>query len=402
MSIFDVAIIGSGPANLFAAMELANKTSLDIVILERARRLNDSRNVGNGWLGGSARSQTQMFVDPGYGGDVTSQVVINKFTTRLKNYSGQPNLKKTKPKILKRTIKMLEDNGVTLIEPTTIVMSEDKIVKLGDNLYNHLRNRCTVTHKIDVYSICKTPEGIFEIQTNNGLFQSKSLIVGLGRGGAHSLLHEIDTNLDFKFDNTQYQMGIRLEFPSSSINEMISKTNLFKMKWGEYKTLPPLDLSSVETEETNHVKISNGRNISSSKSLFCSMPLLKTFTSTQAHTDVYRLVEIANVLCDGQLLREPVGKWLDGDSILSPIPEFNSLREGLEKLVSIFPDLGKKCSVYAPEARLNAIRFELSASFETDIEGMYIVGDMSGRTHSFVQAACSGLIAAQDIINKET
>jgi len=37
---------------------------------------------------------------------------------------------------------------------------------------------------------------------------------------------------------------------------------------------------------------------------------------------------------------------------------------------------------------------------ETAMNGLYIVGDMSGHTKSFVQAACSGINAARHIQGK--
>ena len=124
-------------------------------------------------------------------------------------------------------------------------------------------------------------------------------------------------------------------------------------------------------------------------------------SETTAERELYRLVEIVNVLCDGQLLREPVSKLLTGKSIVSPIKEFEHIREGVAKLVSVFPKMGKRCTLYAPEARLNVKRYNLSPGWEsTDTAGLYIVGDQSGRTKSFVQAACSGIQAAHDILEE--
>jgi uncharacterized protein len=402
--IFDVAIIGSGPANLFAAMELLYQypeSNLKVLVLERARRLNDSRNVANGWFGGSARSTVSMFIDPGFGGEVEDESTIALFIDRLKTYSGGAKLKVSRPKLLKRTLKRLSGVGILAQQPTTVPFSEDKMIRLGDFIYQWLKQHGTVFHKIDISSIHKLSSHHFEIETNNGTFQTKRCFLGAGRGGPE-WLRTIDHNLELTSTESEYDLGVRLEFPSQSLHECISKTPYFRFKFGDFRTTVPSVQGSVETEEVGVVKVSNGRTTNSSKNYLANLALFRKFESENPERELYRLVEIVNVLCDGQLLREPVSRFLTGKSVLSPIKEFDSIREGVAKLVNAFPKLGTRCSLYAPEARLNVKRYNLSPGWESsDTEGLYIVGDQSGKTKSFVQAACSGLQAAHDILEKE-
>ena len=115
---------------------------------------------------------------------------------------------------------------------------------------------------------------------------------------------------------------------------------------------------------------------------------------------VYRVSEILNVLSDGQLMRDTLGSVLSGSNIARNLPDFEAVLEGFPKLLELFPGLKKRCVVYAPEARLNALRYDLNEGMESKVSGLYIVGDMSGHTNSFVQAACSGLIASFHILEK--
>lgn len=396
--VYDVILIGSGPANLFAAMEMTRGTNLKVLILEKARRLNDSRNVSLGWLGGSSRSAVTLFMEPGFGGDIEDVELFDLFYERLKEYTTN-KLKITKPKLLKRTVRSLTDAGITVIEPASIQLTEDRTIKLGDFLYQSLKKTATVLHKIEISGVFKHGDG-FSVETNDGVFKGKRVIFGLGRGGPR-WLGEVETNLDIEYEQDSFDLGVRLEFPYQSMEECLSKSSYFAFKFGCYKTTAPVVQGTVETEEIGDVKISNGRIINSHRSVHTNMGFLKRFNSDKAEQEIYRLVEIVNVLCDGQLLREPISKILSSKSVISPVPEYDSLKEGLQKLVNVFPDLEKKCAVYAPEARLNTNRFKLSPSWETGIDGCYIVGDMSGHTKSFVQAACSGLIVAKDILEKE-
>jgi len=106
------------------------------------------------------------------------------------------------------------------------------------------------------------------------------------------------------------------------------------------------------------------------------------------------------VISDQQLMKESVSKFLSGTSSISPIPEYQSLIPGVRELARHFPMLAQKGSFYAPEARLNTVKYKLTKDMETEMNGLYIVGDMSGHTKSFVQAACSGINAARHIQGK--
>jgi len=391
--LYDVILIGSGPANLFAAMELVNSGDFKVLVLEKARRLNDSRNVSNGWLGGCARAGTDLFLEPGFGGKIEDKSVINTFVERLSEYC-DVRQKVSKSKILKKTVKRMEDDGISLQEPDSIRLSEDKIIKLGDFFYSQLREKATVLHKTDIYAIEKD-DSHFIVRSNQGCFEAKNIVLGAGRGGAKWL--EGIKAFDLTYSQSAFDFGVRLEFPSLHLAEILDKTNAFRVKFGDYKTSAVVVHGSVETEEINHIKVANGRQSSLGRSYLCNMSFLKTYKSKDAYSEVYRLAEIVNILYDGQIFRESIQRVLSESCAVSPLEEFKSIREGLQELVRIFPKLSTKCIVYGPEVRLNAAEFNLSASFESDVKGLYIVGDMSGKTNSFVQAACSGLLAAENL-----
>jgi len=397
--IYDVILIGSGPANLFAAMELLKQdSSLSILLLERARRLNDSRNIANGWFGGSARAMTNMFLETNFGGNVADENSINLFVSRIKEYTNVENLKISKPKILKKTVKRLESAGIRLDEPTTLSLSEDRMIKLGDFLYKSLKDSATVLHKMTIKGVFKVNDH-FEIHTNDGTYKGLNVLMGAGRAGA-KWLNEINHNLELESTDSSFDLGIRLEFQTKALQELFSKTPYFRFKFGEFKTTVPTIQGNVETVELSHVKTSNGRSISSQKNYNANMGLLKTFQSKTASKDAYRLVEIVNVISDQQLMKESVSKFLSGTSSISPIPEYQSLIPGVRELARHFPMLAQKGSFYAPEARLNTVKYKLTKDMETEMNGLYIVGDMSGHTKSFVQAACSGINAARHIQGK--
>lgn len=393
--IYDVIIIGAGAAGIFAAMELVNHSKLNVLLLEKARRLNDTRNTGLGWFGGSARSNVHMFVEPGFGGSVAQQRIIDMFVRRLNKYGGT-KAKLSQSKISKKVLKTASDKGLIIDEPLTISYSEDKMIKLGNNLYSELKDKATVFHKADIIGI-KKEGAYFHIATTEQTFKSRACILSMGRAGAQWLL----SNPEFirpSYTQSKFEFGVKLEFPTQALREYISRNPYFRFRFDDFKTSVPSFSGSIETEEVNNVKIANTRNLKASRGNVASMSLLKTFNSTSAISDVYRLCEITNILSDTQLLKEPLSRWTSNTSVLSSLPEFGSLKSGIEKLITLIPDLKSRLSIYGPEARLNAVEFKLGKNMEADINKLFIVGDMSGKTHSFVQAACSGILAAQALI----
>lgn len=393
--IYDVIIVGAGAAGIFAAMELVTHSKLNVLVLEKARRLNDTRNTGLGWFGGSARSNVHMFVQPGFGGDVAQQRTIGMFTRRLDKYGGTKT-KLLQSKITKKTLNAATEKGLSIDEPLTISYSEDKMIKLGNNLYTELKERATVFHKADIIGI-KKEGAYFTVTTTDESFKSRACVLSMGRAGAEWLV----SNPDFitpAFTQTSFDFGVKLEFPAAALKTYTTKNPYFRFRFDDFKTSVPSFAGSIETEEVNNVKIANFRNLKSVKGNLASMSLLKKFDSENSMKEAYRLCEITNILSEAQLLRESYNKWSNGTSLLSSLPEFEPLRLGLDKLVSMIPELKTRLMIYGPEARLNALNFTLDKNMQSSINNLYVVGDMSGKTNSFVQAACSGLLAAQAIM----
>jgi uncharacterized FAD-dependent dehydrogenase len=388
--------VGSGPAGLFAATELIAHSDASVLLIEQVKRLHDTRNVSNGWFGGSAKSDVRLFIDPGFGGEIKDLAIIEYFLATMQSYS-EYFLKINSGKLTNRLVENIIKHDVTVEDPTTIVVPSDKLIAIELACRDALRTAAKVKTNCHVKHIVKK-KGYFEIITSSGEFRAKKCILAMGRGGAH-WLRNLSKDFDgLEYEDNKYDLGVRLEFPHPVIKEYTEKSSGFRLKWGPYRTSAVSSYGTVEMENVFDVKTSNSRTITGKHTYYSSMGLLKTFKQEGALEKALNLVQIANILADGQLLKEPVSKLLTGTSVLSPLPEYNSLIDGIQKILEIFPKMERKCFLYAPESRLNTIRFQLSKHMETGVKGLYIAGDMSGQTKSFVQSACSGLLAAQHIV----
>lgn len=390
----DIAILGSGAASLFAAQELLNRGISNFIIIEKARRLNDARNVGLAWLGGAARSAAKVSFQAGFGGEIEDQEILDYTKSMFEAaYPGQMKLLNSKPP--KSLSKRLDPLGITVQNPEVYGVTEDKFIKMGMDLYTKMRENATIIHKIDVKNITKD-KGRFFIETNDRPITANKLIVGVGRSG-HLWFDDLNKNFDLEHECGSFDLGYRLEVPLSILGKLIGKSKTTRFRFGDFKTSVPVFDGDIEAEEVGHVKISNGRSTKQGKKNMVNFSFLKKFNVPKSHKEAYRLTEIANILSDGQLLREPLSKILDGDSALEPVPEYATINEGLRVLADAIPEIKRKCYVYAPDSRLNAVRYKLSEGMESNVEGVYVIGDMTGLTKSFGQAAATGVLAARDL-----
>lgn len=395
--IYDVAIIGSGPSGIFAALELIQNSGMSVLLIEKVKRIHDTRNVSNGWFGGSAKSDLKLFVEPGYGGEIDDSALINRMLEQFQiHVKGQ--LKLAKDKLNIRLVQRLEKLGIDVDQPELVVIPSEKFAKAEKSIQSYISNHVSLQTNCTLNSIRK--EGrMFHLTTSKKDFKARKCILALGRGGAHWLTNTAD-EMNIKYAAEGFDLGVRLEFPHNAMRPVTAKSSSFRLRWDDYRTTAISTRGTVEMENVFDIKTANGRSMGNKQTLYSSVSLLKNFKSDDPLKELERLVKIANVLADEQLIKEPVSRILNDKSVLSPIKEYSQLKVGIEKLFEAFPEMRNKCYLYAPEARLNVLKFDLSNEMESRVKGLYIVGDMSGRTKSFGQAACSGMLAASHIIRK--
>lgn len=396
-NVYDVVIVGAGPSGLWTALELVG-AGYSVALIEAVKRLHDTRNISNGFMGGSAKSNAYLFVEPGFGGIITDISIIERFVSHLQAHSSS-TLKIVRQDLPKKMLQALDTGGVSIEQPLSIFIPSEKLSDIEWDIRKFLENHIAFKPNCTLIDVNKNKK-VFELTTSTGTIWARKCVLGLGRGGGH-WLKNIAKKHGVGFANNAFDLGIRLEFPNTSVRKYTQKSQTFRLKWGDYRTTAFSVYGSVEMENVFDIKTSNARSVQNKQTCYSSIGILKTFKAEEALDKVLNLVQIANILADGQLIKEPVSRILNDKSVLSPLPEFTSLKDGISKFLEIFPGIEKNCYLYAPEARLNTLKFEVSQHMEAQVPGLYIVGDMSGHTNSFVQAACSGMMAARHITSKK-
>lgn len=390
-------MVGSGPAGILAALEVASQTNLRVLMLERIKRLHDSREVANGFMGGSSRSDVKLFLTGGFGGEITNSYVIEDVMEVLERW-GKRRIRRSKNRLTQRQVEAIQGRGVEVDEPEVAQLGSEHMAAIEKAMHGWLLKNVDFRSNCGVQTI-DVEDGRFRLETSAGTFGTRYCILAMGRGGTGWLAGQ---KLGVDLEATSYDLGVRLEFPQALLKELTDKSTNFRLRFGDFRTTAISCGGTVELENVYGIQTSNGRTISGRAGPNSNFGLLKKIASKNPLQEMSRVVQIVNVLADGQLFRESPSRLLSDSSQLSYLPEFVQMKEGLQKIFEVWPQLRSRASMYAPEARLNGARVKTSQHGQTSIPGLYVCGDMSGQTKSFMQACGSGLLAGRNIVCAET
>ncbi len=85
-----------------------------------------------------------------------------------------------------------------------------------------------------------------------------------------------------------------------------------------------------------------------------------------------------------------------------PYRVLTNIKEMILAMDKLTPGVySKNTLLYGVEVKFYSSRLKLSKSMETEVKGLYAIGDGAGVTRGLVQSSCSGVIAARGIIGKE-
>ncbi len=436
----DVAIIGAGPAGLFAADELAD-SDLEVVVIEKGKDLGRRRSVTNGVGGAGAYSSGMLNLTPDIGGDphsfnrnrgeiqkyldIVDQTFINYGATE--EYSGvnSADLKKLKEKASRSGIefisgkqKFLGTSKVRAVTQKFVESLKEKGIKfLTDTEVLKLKTRDTDRpYKL----ICEGRE-----------VRAKFVIACPGRTGAY-WLREQAKELEIKYEYGPIDVGVRVEFPAE-IYRPVAKV----MRDAKFRMLTDTYDDQVRNFCTNHrgfvirekhpdFTLVNGHAKPEGKTENTNFAFLSHVELTDPIEDTTRygraIAEVATRIGGDRpilqrlkdlksgkrstdrrlrraLVKPTLAEYTPGDiSMALPHRIVVNILEGLQKLDKVLPGLySDHTLIYAPEIKFYDTRYPVNKWMETSKPGFYVAGDASGHSRGIVYSAITGIIASQGI-----
>ena len=460
--MYDVLIIGAGPAGLFTAYELIeNNPKLKIGILERGPKVA-SRVCPMNKEGIPCVNCYPCGILSGYGGAGTFSDGKLNFIPRLGKSDLTKYMSESKAnKLIDDTEKIFTKfNMDAEIYPSN--MKEAKAIKkkvaisggklllikqkhLGsDHLPEYIQGICDyleekgveLLEKCDVKDI-KTVENIHEVTYNTGkeetTLKARTVVVAPGRTGA-KWVQELADKYNIPYLSQSIEIGVRVEVRKDIMEEITSiiydPTIFIKTKTysDEIRTFCTNPGGFVAKENYYGYICVNGHALKDVKSNNTNFAFISKVNLTHpvTNTRVYgeSIARIANVLGDGKPIIQSLKDLKDGRrsewhrldkgfveptlkdcvagdlALVMPHRIITNILEGLEVLDRIIPGVNNDDTLlYGPEIKFFSNEIETDKNFKLKDNDIYFIGDGAGKAGNIVTAAATGLVAARNILN---
>ena len=459
--MYDVVIVGAGPAGLFSAYELIEKNKdLKIAILDKGS-FAKKRVCPMNKLGVACRNCKPCGILSGYGGAGTFSDGKLNFIPKL----GKSDLTKymsesVSYKLIDETEEIFNKFGMDAeIYPSNMDEAKDirrKVAIAGaklliikqkhlgsdhlpgyiDNISKYLSSKnITLMEKSDVIDIIKNNNKYDVIYNKNKVISANNVIVAPGRTGA-KWVQELADKYNIPYTSKSIEVGVRVEVRKDilkEITDIIYDPTIFiktKTYGDEIRTFCTNPGGFVAKENYYGYICVNGHALKDIKSNNTNFAFISKVSLTEpvTNTRLYgeSIAKIANVLGDGKPIIQNLkdlksgrrSEWhrlnkgfieptlkdcVAGDlALVLPHRIITNILEGLEILDKIIPGINNDDTLlYGPEIKFFSNEIETDNNFKLKDENIYFIGDGSGKAGNIVTAAATGLVAARGILNKK-
>ncbi|MBQ8659664.1 MAG: FAD-dependent oxidoreductase [Bacilli bacterium] len=462
--MYDVVIVGAGPAGLFSAYELISKNkNLKVLILDKGFRVKN-RICPMNKKGISCQNCNPCAIMAGYGGAGTfSDGKLNFIPTLGKSDLTKYMSESEAYKLIDETEVIFNkfnmdaevypsnmDDALDIRKKVAIAGSKLLLIKqkhLGsDHLPEYIDGICDYlvsngvelldkTNVVDVKTINENEHEItYEIGKNKESIKSRYVIVAPGRTGA-KWVQELADKYEIPYFSQSIEIGVRVEVRKDimqDITDIIYDPTIFiktDTYGDEIRTFCTNPGGFVAKENYYGFICVNGHALKEVKSnntnfaFISKVHLTEPVTNTRLYGE--SIARIANVLGDGKPIIQSLkdlkngrrSEWhrinkgfieptlkdcVAGDlALVLPHRIITNILEGLEKLDKIIPGVANDDTLlYGPEIKFFSNEIETDNNFKLVSDNVYFIGDGAGKAGNIVTAAATGLVAARDILNK--
>ncbi|MCR5305141.1 MAG: NAD(P)/FAD-dependent oxidoreductase [Oscillospiraceae bacterium] len=452
---YDVLIVGAGPGGIFTAYELCQKEpSLKIAVLECGNPLDkrkcpiDGKKVKscigcktcaimNGFGGAGAFSDGKYNITNQFGGTLYEYVGRDEALS-LMRYVDEINLshggKGTKLYSTANTAikKKCFENDLHLLDAQVRHLGTDINYIVLENLYNELKDQVDFHFRTEVQTVEKTADG-YRLTTDRGEFQGDICVISVGRSGS-KWMESVCTALDIPTRSNRVDIGVRVELPAAVFSHLTDELYESKIV---YRTKQFEDLvrtfcmnphGVVVNENTNGIVTVNGHSYedpalhteNTNFALLVSKHFSEPFRDSNGYGE--SIARLSNMLGGGVMVQRfgdlirgrrsnrqriaesyvvPTLAAQPGDlSLVMPKRILDGIIEMIYALDKIAPGTANDDTLlYGVEVKFYNMEVEIDSNLRTKHEGLYVIGDCSGVTHSLSHASASGVHVARHILS---
>ena len=453
---YDVIIIGAGPGGIFSAYELTKlDPSLKVAVFEAGHALHKrhcpidgdkikscinckSCSIMSGFGGAGAFSDGKYNITNDFGGTLYEYIGKQK-ALELMHYVDEINMKyggdgcKLYSTAGSKFKKLCMQHDLHLLDASVRHLGTDINYVVLENLYNDLKDKVDFFFDTPVETV-EMVEGGYQVNCHTGSYTCPKCIFSVGRSGS-KWMEGVCKALKIPTKSNRVDLGVRVEIPAEIFSHLTdelyeSKIVYRTQKYGDkVRTFCMNPKGAVVSENTNGIITVNGHSYEDpakqTGNTNFALLVAKSFTEPFKDSNGYgeSIARLSNMLGGGVIVQRfgdlvngrrstpkriessfttPTLSATPGDlSLVLPKRILDSIIEMIYALDKIAPGTANYDTLlYGVEVKFYNMEVAVDESLQCCYDGLYIIGDGSGITHSLSHASASGVHVARNIVKQ--
>lgn len=451
--MYDVIIIGAGPGGIFSAYELLQKKSdLKIAVFDAGHSLEQRHcpidgdkvkscikcktcAIMNGFGGAGAFSDGKYNITNDFGGTLY-EYIGRKQAFDLMEYVDHINMthggEGTKMYSTAGTNlkKICLQNKLKLLDASVRHLGTDINYVVLENLYNEMKDHMDFFFDTPIEKIEVLEDG-YRVYTKDEAYDCKKCVISVGRSGS-KWMETVCDDLDIPTKSNRVDIGVRVELPAVIFSHLTDELYESKIVYRTEKfednvrTFCMNPYGIVVNENTNGIVTVNGHSYESAdlrtENTNFALLVAKHFSEPFKDSNGYgeSIARLSNMLGGGVIVQRfgdlvrgrrsntkrieeglvtPTLAATPGDlSLVLPKRILDGIIEMIYALDKIAPGTANDDTLlYGVEVKFYNMEVEIDEHLQSKYDGLYIIGDGSGVTHSLSHASASGVYVARHI-----
>ena len=457
--MYNVAIVGAGPAGIFAALEIMKlRPEWKVILVEKGQKIENRKCLLRegyekcpsckkcgllcGWGGAGAFSDGKLTLTPDVGGHLVDYMSRQKVEELIDyadhlylDFGATDEVFGTDMKTFHELERQAALAELKLVHSPVRHLGTERSLDVLKNMQDYLDERITILNNVSAKHLIVECEQVKGLVLDNGeTIRADYTIIAPGREGADWLTHEFAEN-KIGMVNNAVDVGVRVELPAPVFQPLTDKLYESKLVYysptfgDEVRTFCMNPNGEVVQENYNGIATVNGHSYAEKTTNNTNFALLvsKKFTEPFKEPIQYgqHIASLANML-GGGILVQRFGDLLEGRrstperinssiikptlacatpgdlSLVIPYRQMLSIIEMLYALDKIAPGTASRYTLlYGIEVKFYSARVKLTEELETEnVKNLFAIGDGAGVTRGLIQASASGVHVARTICSR--